>query len=98
MVDFMKARGKWRHQHDGVQDGSRKQTVPTGRLADRLTETFAGRKLRPVRSAEFDAGDESALADLMDMGVAGFEGGEAAREMGYFLWQMGQSLFRFKYI
>lgn len=37
-----------------------------GGEADRFTETLAGREFLPIRSAEFDAGDKAALANLVD--------------------------------
>jgi hypothetical protein len=40
-----------------------------------------GREFQAVGLAEFDAGDESALADLVDGGVGGLEGGEAGAEV-----------------
>jgi hypothetical protein len=84
MVDFTEAARKWRHEDDGVEDGSGKQTVAAGGETDRLTETLAGRKFLTIWAAEFHAGDKATLADLMDEWLAGLESGKAGREVGDF--------------
>ena len=76
MIDLRGGRAERRHEDDGIEDRAGEQAVGAGGVADFLANAAGGRKLLPVRMAEFDAGDESALADMVDDGVGGFESGE----------------------
>ena len=54
---------------------------------------LSGGNFRAVGLAEFDAGDEAALADFVDERVGGFQGGEAGAQVVDFRGQAGERLF-----
>ena len=84
VIDFRETGRKGKHQHYGVEDGSGEEAVAAGCAADRLTEALAGREFLAIGTAELDACDESTLADLVDEGLAGFQGGKTGGEVGNF--------------
>ena len=98
MINFLQAAGERQHEDDGVEDRPGEQTVGAGGVADGLTEAFDRRKFPAIGAAEYDAGDEAALADFVNQGLSGLEGSEAVREAGDFFRQAGKRVFRFKNI
>ena len=97
-VDFSEAGGKRQHEDDGVEDRPGEQAMGAGGETDGFTEALAGRKFLAIGPAEFDARDETALADFVDERVAGFQGGELVAEAGDFLRKVGEGSFAFENI
>lgn len=87
VVDFCETGGEGKHQHHGVEDGAGEKTVVAGGVADGLAEALAGWKFLAIRVAELDADYESALADLVDERVAGFQRSKTGGEVGDFCWE-----------
>jgi hypothetical protein len=73
MVDFLKACAQRQHEDHGVEDRPSEQTVVAGGEANRFPEAFAGWEFLAIWSAEFDTGDEAALANFVDQWVAEFQ-------------------------
>ena len=84
MIELGEGGAKRGHEDDGVENRPGEQAVCTVRHANRLTHSLAGRKFFAVCLAEFDSGDESALADFVDNRVGGFEAGEASAQVSIF--------------
>ena len=98
VINFLQAAGERQHEDDGVEDRPGEEAVGAGGVADRFAKAFHWREFLAIGAAEFDAGDEAALADFVNQGLSGLEGSEAVREAGDFFRQAGKRVFRLKNI
>ena len=81
VIELCHTGAKWRHEDDRVEDGAGEETMISRFPADLLADAGLDRELCAISLAQLDAGDESALADLVRLRVPCFQIGETGPEV-----------------
>ncbi len=97
-VDLRDGGAEREHEDDGVEDGAGEQAVGAGGEADGFADTRIGREFFTAGLAQFDAGDEAALADFVDERLARFQASESAGEVRDFSGKVAERVFGFEQV